>query len=208
MEGGYSFLLQFTSNHFNEQKDCTLNELFQVYQEGSVLEEYKYEKCSVQSEAVETDKIVTLPSILCAVVSYNINHEGRPNLINSPVDYPVDELRCANITLDGHMNNDGHSYRLFGAINCKSTGSDTGPIPPYANQYIHVIGLNITMEMYGRVHSVNIMMDLRRHHINGWLQFSSMKKQAFWIATTCSANKLNPVCRAQRHPSGISLMQC
>ncbi len=47
MEGGYSFLLQFTSNHFNEQKDCTLNELFQVYQEGSVLEECKCKKCSV-----------------------------------------------------------------------------------------------------------------------------------------------------------------
>jgi hypothetical protein len=28
IEGGYSFLLRFTSNHFNEQKDCTLNELF------------------------------------------------------------------------------------------------------------------------------------------------------------------------------------
>ena len=126
MEGGYSFLLQFTSNHFNEQKDCTLNELFQVYQEGSVLEEYKCKKCLVQSESVETDKIVTLPSILCAVVSRNINHEGRPILINSPVDYPVDKLRGANITLDGHMNNDGHSYRLFGVINYKSTGGDAG----------------------------------------------------------------------------------
>jgi uncharacterized UBP type Zn finger protein len=71
MEGGYSFLLQFISNHFNEQKDCTLKELFQVYQEGSVLEEYKCEKCSVQSEAVEMDKIVTLLSILCAGVSRN-----------------------------------------------------------------------------------------------------------------------------------------
>ena len=121
MEGGYSFLLRFTSNHFNEEKDCTLNELFQVYQEGSVLEEYKCEKCSVQSEAVETDEIVTLPSILCTVVSHNINHEGRPILINSPVDYPVNKL-----TLDGHMNNDGHSCRLFGVINYKSTGHDTG----------------------------------------------------------------------------------
>ncbi len=70
-------------------------------------------------------------------------------------------------------------------------------IPPYANQKIQVIGLNVTMEMYGRVNSINIMVDLRRHHINGWLRFSSMKKQAFWIATTCSANKLNPVCRAR-----------
>ncbi len=47
MEGRYSFLLRFTSNHFNEQKDCTLNEIFQVYQEGSVLEKYKCKKCSV-----------------------------------------------------------------------------------------------------------------------------------------------------------------
>jgi hypothetical protein len=125
-EGGYSFLLQFTSNYFNEQKDCTLNELIQVYHEGSVLEEYKCKKCSVQSEAVEMDEIVTLPSILCVVVSHNINHEGRPMLINSPVDYPVDELRGADITLDGHMNNDGHSYRLFGIINYRSTGFDTG----------------------------------------------------------------------------------
>jgi hypothetical protein len=97
-----------------------------VYQEGSVSEEYKCEKCSVQSEAVDTDKIVTLPSILCAVVSRNINHEGRPNLIKSPVDYPVNKLRGADITLDGHMNNDGHSYRLCGVINYKSTGGDTG----------------------------------------------------------------------------------
>ncbi len=110
-------MLQFTSNHFNEQEDCSLNELFQVYQEGSVLEEYKCKKCSVQSEAVETD--VTLPSILCAVVGCNIHHEGRPILINSPVDYPVDKLRGADITLDGPMNNDGHSYRLFGIINYK-----------------------------------------------------------------------------------------
>ncbi len=71
----------------------------------------------MQSEAVETDEIVTLPSILCTVVSHNINHEGRPILINSPVDYPVDELRGADITLDGHMNNDGRSYRSFGVIN-------------------------------------------------------------------------------------------
>jgi ubiquitin C-terminal hydrolase len=126
MEGGYSFLLRFTSGHFNEQKDCTLKELFQLYQEGSVLEEYKCKKCTVQCEAVETDKIVALPSILCTVVSCNINHEGRPILINSPVDYPVDEFSGANITLDGHMNNDGHSYRLFGVINYKSTGGDTG----------------------------------------------------------------------------------
>ncbi len=126
MEGGYSFLLQITSNHFNEQKDCTLRELFQVYQECSFLEEYKCKKCSMRSEAVETDKIVTLPSILCVVVSCNINHEGRPISINSPVDYPVDELHGANIIFDGHMNNDGHSYRLFGVINYKSTGSDTG----------------------------------------------------------------------------------
>jgi hypothetical protein len=42
-------------------------------------------------------------------------------LINSPVDYPVNKL-----TLDGHMNNDGHSYRLFGVINYKTTGCDTG----------------------------------------------------------------------------------
>jgi hypothetical protein len=47
-------------------------------------------------------------------------------LINSPVDYPVDKLCGANITLDGHISNDGHSYRLFGIINYKSTGSDTG----------------------------------------------------------------------------------
>ncbi len=47
-------------------------------------------------------------------------------MINSPVDYPVDELRGADITLDGHMNNDGHSYRLFGIINYESTGGDTG----------------------------------------------------------------------------------
>jgi hypothetical protein len=121
MEGRYSFSLQFTSDHFNEEKDCTLNGLFQVYQEGSVLDEYQCEKCSVRSEAVDMDKIVTLPSILCAVVGRNINHKGRPILINSPVDYPVDEL-----TLDGHMNNDGHSYRLFGVIYYKSTGRDTG----------------------------------------------------------------------------------
>jgi hypothetical protein len=126
MEGGYSFLLQFTPDHFNEQKDCTLTELFHVYQEGSVLKEYKCEKCSVQSEAVETAKIVTLPSILCVVVSHNINHEGRPISINSPVDYPVKESRGADITLDGHMNNDCHSYRLFSIINYKSTGGDTG----------------------------------------------------------------------------------
>jgi hypothetical protein len=126
VEGGYSFLLRFTSNHFNEEKDCTLNELFQVYQEGSVLEEYKCKKCSVQSEAVKTDKNVTLPSILCAVVSRNINNEGRPILINSPVDYPVNKLCGANITLDGHMNNNGHSYRLFDVINYKSSGGDTG----------------------------------------------------------------------------------
>jgi hypothetical protein len=126
MEGGYSFLLQFTSNNFNEQKDCTLNELFQVYQEGSVLEEYKCKKCSVRSEAVETNKIGTLLSILCAVVSCNINHEGGPILINSPVEYPVNKLSGADITLDGHMNNDGHSYRLFSVINYKSTGGDTG----------------------------------------------------------------------------------
>jgi hypothetical protein len=92
-----------------------------VYQEGSVLEEYRCKKCSVQSEAVETDKIITLPSILCAVVGCNINHERRPISINSPVDYPVDKL-----TLDGHMSNDDHSYRLFGVINYKSTGRDTG----------------------------------------------------------------------------------
>jgi hypothetical protein len=91
----------------------------------SVSEEYKCEKSSVQSEEVDTDKFVTLLSILCAVVSHNINHDGRPILINSPVDYPADELRGANITLDGRMNNDGHSYRLFGVINYKSTGSDT-----------------------------------------------------------------------------------
>jgi hypothetical protein len=97
-----------------------------MYQEGSVLEEYKCEKCFVQSEAVETDKIVTLPSILCAVVSRNINHEGRTIFINSPVDYPVSKLRGVDITLDGHMNDDGHSYRLFGVINYKSTGGDTG----------------------------------------------------------------------------------
>jgi ubiquitin C-terminal hydrolase len=126
MEGRYSFLLQFTSNHFNEQKDCTLKELFQVYQEGSVLEEYKHKKCSVQSEAVETDKIVTLPSFLCVVVSRNINHEGRPILIDSPVDYPVNKLHGANITLDKHMNNDGHSYRFLDFINSKSACSDTG----------------------------------------------------------------------------------
>jgi ubiquitin C-terminal hydrolase len=126
MEGEYSFLLRLISDHFNEQKDCTLNDFFQVYQEGSVLEEYKCEKCSVQSEAVETDKIATLLSILCVVVSRNTNHEGRPILINSPVDYPVDKLHGANITLYGHMNNDGHSYRLFSIINYKSTGSDTG----------------------------------------------------------------------------------
>jgi hypothetical protein len=97
-----------------------------VYQEGFVLEEYKCKKCSVRSEAVETNKIVTLPSILCAVVSHNINHERRPILINSPVHYPVDKLGGADITLDGRMNNDGHSYRLFGVINFKSTGGDTG----------------------------------------------------------------------------------
>ncbi len=126
MEGKYPFSLQFTSTHFNEQKDCNLNELFQVYQEGSALEEYKCKKCSVRSEAVETDKIVTLLSILCMVVSCNINHEGRPILINSPVDYPVEKLRGADITLDGYMNNDGHSYKLFGVINYKSTGGDKG----------------------------------------------------------------------------------
>ncbi len=81
-------------------------------------------------------------------------------------------------------------------------------IPPYANQKIYVIGLNITMEMYGREHSINIMVDLRRHHINGWLHFSSMKKQAFQIVMTCSANKLKLVCRVQQHPSLISPMQC
>jgi uncharacterized UBP type Zn finger protein len=111
MEGGYSFSLQFTSVHFNEQKDCTLNEIFQVYQEGSVLEEYKCKKCSVRSEAVEMDKIITLPSILCVVVSRNINHEARPILINSPVDYPVNELRGADITLDGYMNKGGYGKR-------------------------------------------------------------------------------------------------
>jgi hypothetical protein len=41
------------------------------------------------------------------------------------VDYPVDEFRGADITLDGLMNNDGHSYRLFGVINYKSTDGDT-----------------------------------------------------------------------------------
>jgi hypothetical protein len=47
-------------------------------------------------------------------------------LINSPVDYPVDKFCGADITLDGHMNNDGHSYGLFSIINYKSTGGDTG----------------------------------------------------------------------------------
>ncbi len=47
-------------------------------------------------------------------------------MINRPVDYSVDKLHGADITLDGHMNNDGHSYRLFGIINDKSTGGDTG----------------------------------------------------------------------------------
>jgi hypothetical protein len=32
MEGGCIFPLRFTPKHFTQQKDCTLKELFQVYQ--------------------------------------------------------------------------------------------------------------------------------------------------------------------------------
>ncbi len=37
MEGGYIFPLRFMPEHFTQQKDCTLKELFQVYQYEYVL---------------------------------------------------------------------------------------------------------------------------------------------------------------------------
>ncbi len=47
MEDGYITPLRFTPEHFTQQKDCTLKELFQVYQDEYVLQEYACKKCSV-----------------------------------------------------------------------------------------------------------------------------------------------------------------
>jgi hypothetical protein len=126
MEGGYIFPLRFTPEHFTQQKDCTLKELFQVYQYEYVLQEYACKKCSVQSTAMQTDRIMTLPKILCAVVGRNIIHNGLATMIMSPVDYPVECMSDVDVTFNEDVNNTDHGYTLFGVINYRSSGQDTG----------------------------------------------------------------------------------
>jgi ubiquitin C-terminal hydrolase len=177
MEGGCIFPLQFTPEHFTRQKDCTLNELFQVYQDEYVLQEYACEKCSVQSTVVQTDRITTLPTILCAVVGQNIIHNGLATMIMSPVDYPVERLNDVDVTFDEYVNNTDHGYTPFGIINYRSTGPDTG-------HYTAICKSKETDDWFGyndehvqKSHLRKKMEGPRSCLISGWFLFSFTKNQ-------------------------------
>jgi uncharacterized UBP type Zn finger protein len=176
MEGGYIFPLQFTPEHFTQQKDCTLKELFQVYQYEYVLQEYACEKCSVQSTAMQTDRITTLPQIFCAVVGQNIIHNGLAAMIMSPVDYPVEHMSDVYVTFNEDVNNTDHGYTLFGIINYRSSGQDTG-------HYTTICKSNETDDWFD-YNNENVQksqfhkkMEGPKSHISGWFRFSFTKNQ-------------------------------
>ena len=75
---------------------------------------------------MQTDRITTLPKILCAVVGRNIIHNGLATMIMSPVDYPVERMSDVDVTFNEDVNNTDHGYTLFGVINYRSSGQDTG----------------------------------------------------------------------------------
>jgi uncharacterized UBP type Zn finger protein len=124
IQGGYIFPLQFMPEHFTEQKDCTLKELFQVYQSEHKIQEYKCEKCCVRFTATQTDRMTTLPKILCAVIGWNIIHDGSEVMIMSPVEYPVDCMSSVDVTITEDAVNTDEEYKLFGVINYKPSGQE------------------------------------------------------------------------------------
>jgi hypothetical protein len=75
---------------------------------------------------MQMDRITTLPKILCAVVGWNIIHNGLATMIMSPVDYPVERMSDVDVTFNEDVNNTDHGYTLFGVINYRSSGQDTG----------------------------------------------------------------------------------
>ncbi len=47
-------------------------------------------------------------------------------MIMSPVDYSVERMSDVDVTFNEDVNNTDHGYTLFGVINYRSSGQDTG----------------------------------------------------------------------------------
>jgi hypothetical protein len=101
-------------------------------------------------------------------------------MIMSPVDYPVERMSDVDVTFNEDVINTDHGYTLFGVINYRSSGQDTG-------HYTAICKSNETDDWFD-YNNENVqksqfrkkMEGPRSRLISGWFLLSFTKKSEPW----------------------------